>query len=323
MRPPVRRGFTLVELLVVIAIIAILIGLLLPAVQKVREAASRAKCQNSLKQMGLACHNHASAYGYFPTTGFCWNSARGIDTASSQERWGWTYQILPYIEQDVLYSLPNDFNNNVLISGTIVKDFQCPSRRNSVKYQRYPIDNGTNGWGLRRSDFRGALDYAINCGNPYQGGQLAPGFAEFPDCVTAPTKLKPANVIDGTSNTLAIAEKWVKPTHYRGAPTSDSMWVEQWGWAIGRDREIARFGSQLPIADLDPRAGTNTGVAGMDWSNPWDKLLWFGSAHPAGFNAAMADGSVRSVSYNRLDLTTWRYILGRQDGEIVNFSAIE
>src|SRR5437762_2822289 len=100
---PLRKGFTLIELLVVIAIIAILIGLLLPAVQQVREAASRAQCQNNLKQIGLALHNHASAYKYFPTSG-AQSAAFGV-TGVGFETMGWGYQILPFIEQNNLYKV--------------------------------------------------------------------------------------------------------------------------------------------------------------------------------------------------------------------------
>src|SRR5262245_20055901 len=94
-----RGGFTLIELRVVIAIIAILIGLLLPAVQKVREAAARLKCQNNLKQIALGCHNYHDAYGYWPYAG------DGKPTAATSTQLSWHVYILPYIEQDNLYKM--------------------------------------------------------------------------------------------------------------------------------------------------------------------------------------------------------------------------
>src|SRR5215218_10184819 len=111
-----RRGFTLIELLVVIAIIAILIGLLLPAVQKVRQAAARMSSQNNLKQIGIAFHTQNDSKGYIPFNGTwgTWGSPTVNDSGS------WAYQSLPYIEQDNLYRTPN--------TQTPVKTYLCPGR---------------------------------------------------------------------------------------------------------------------------------------------------------------------------------------------------
>ena len=123
-----RRAFTLIELLVVIAIIAILVGLLLPSMQKVREAANRTKCQNNLKQIGLAIHNYESANHVLPP-GYIATSAYVDGSTDTSPGWAWGTYILPYLEQNSLY-LEFDLNQPVQNSatiGTLVTAFVCPS----------------------------------------------------------------------------------------------------------------------------------------------------------------------------------------------------
>src|SRR5438874_9746936 len=128
--PPDRRrsAFTLIELLVVIAIIAVLIGLLLPAVQKVREAASRTKCQNNLKQMGIALHAYHDARNRLPPGGDNQAAASAACTgtqACRDNEWSWMYQILPFVEQQAVY----DNTNDTTIRRTVIPIYYCPTRR--------------------------------------------------------------------------------------------------------------------------------------------------------------------------------------------------
>src|SRR5438477_8728397 len=129
-----RSGFTLIELLVVIAIIAVLIGLLLPAVQKVREAAARLQCQNNLKQIGLAFHDHHDALGYFPAGGWQWwtppTYLNGAPAVGDQQAASWAFQILPYLEANNTWKggqATNDPDRVVVAVGTTNPVFFCPS----------------------------------------------------------------------------------------------------------------------------------------------------------------------------------------------------
>src|SRR5947209_414492 len=131
-----RYAFTLVEWLVVIAIIGTLIGLLLPAVQKIREAASRTACLNNLKQLGLAFHHHHDVHGFFPTGGDSWTTPpvynSGVPATGKKQKAGWGFQVLPFIEADNVYKgggAPANLGKILVAIGTPNKTFFCPTRR--------------------------------------------------------------------------------------------------------------------------------------------------------------------------------------------------
>jgi prepilin-type N-terminal cleavage/methylation domain-containing protein len=299
---PRRRGFTLIELLVVIAIIAILIGLLLPAVQKVREAAARTKCQNNLKQMGVACHNFHDANGYFPPGGF---NPWGLEG-------GWAVRILPYVEQQNLANLSPNNADPLRYAGTSPL-YTCPSRRKSgpvaAQGNRYLMDYAaatpaTAGnpndwdqfwygdvWGM------GWVPYTYH-GVIVRGGIGVPGSNGTTGAWTG-GKTTMNSIIDGTSNTLMIGEKRLDKRNY-----ANGDWDDDCGWGDGWDPDVVRYTGQA--TGPNPRQDAAGGVSGYE----------FGSAHPAGINAVMADGSVRLITYS-ISPTTFNSLGTRDGGEVL------
>jgi prepilin-type N-terminal cleavage/methylation domain-containing protein len=210
-----RRAFTLIELLVVIAIIAVLVGLLLPAVQKVREAAARTTCQNNLHQFGVAVHNCADATGKFPY----------IRSGGGQNRHTWAMQLLPYLEQTSIYntfsgpitgvSQTNGFNNlsstNATIEAarqTVVKTFFCPVRRDGTTFS--PLDPGPPPSAVLGM----ASDYAACVGSiGASGSGPSDGIFQMLNSGDHTTSgIKFTDIVDGTSNTMMIGEKHIPLT---------------------------------------------------------------------------------------------------------------
>ncbi len=304
-RPASRRpqgAFTLIELLVVIAIIGILLGLLLPAVQKVREAAGRISCANNLKQFGLAVHNYHGVYQSLPP------ASLGGDGEAS-----WAVVLLPFIEQDNLYRQWNlnlrytYYREPASVVGSQVKIYYCPSRRGppllSVTGDARPP------WG----GYPGALgDYAANGGNstaiwddPRQGdGVLLYADTTFgPNDTVASWRSMTAfkDVTDGLSNTLLIGEKHVLINSFGQEAAGDNSIYN------GDDiRTIVRVaGRQLPGPIDRPLAASPT-----DSYRPDER---FGSYHPGVCQFVLCDGSVRLIA-NAVDLDTLTRLAVRNDG---------
>jgi prepilin-type N-terminal cleavage/methylation domain-containing protein len=300
-----RTAFTLIELLVVIAIIGILIGLLLPAVQKVREAANRMKCQNNLKQLGIACHNYHSVMGVLP---------EGIANGS----WGhgtWLILVLPYLEQASLARKYVDYGNpsgkvyydaaNLPVTKTHLPILTCPSDVPAVSsetwsgtsYHNYLVNFGNTAVGESTND------YLVQ---NYNGVVFAG--APFTVAIGQPL----TSITDGTSNTLLAAE--VIQGH-----KNDLRGLSWWGSGAGfmtylgpNDTNPDVLWSDLSWCNPNPpNPPCTTYQGGTNW-----RTYAARSRHPGGVSVALCDGSTRFVA-NSVDRTIWRALGTSQGGEVI------
>jgi prepilin-type N-terminal cleavage/methylation domain-containing protein/prepilin-type processing-associated H-X9-DG protein len=326
-----RHGFTLIELLVVIAIIAVLVGLLVPAVQKVRDAANRMSCSNNLKQIGLALHNHHDSKGTFPPGGMQ-TGANGTPCYTN-----WAIELLAFIEQDGLYKLYdqkvfNDHANNRVVNQSRVKTYECASDSLAGKLERpasgqrtydymhgsYRGVSGRSGaigrafWDTFESQFwppayrmdpawRGLLH---GTAAPYNGIAQQNGLGQFGATVAqmgGPETI--SSVTDGTSNTLAVGECTFINTTNRAT---------FWSYTYASYNQSSVTPESRILTNDYAKCARAPGQGG---DNPCKRA--FGSNHANGSNFSMADGSVRFVN-NAVNIIMLSGMATISGGEVTN-----
>jgi prepilin-type N-terminal cleavage/methylation domain-containing protein/prepilin-type processing-associated H-X9-DG protein len=295
-----KRAFTLIELLVVIAIIAVLVGLLLPAVQKVREAANLISCKNNLKQIGLAMHAYHDSRGRFPVGYLDPTPWPQLDNGPG---WGWAAFLLPYLEEGNLYNQIN-FNVDVgdpsmaTVRTTPLKIFKCPSDTDVGVFTL--TDGGSNSWQIAYGNYvacNGNDGVDCFCSPPHTGSFLR-----------AVKGFKIVDISDGLSNTLFVCDR----SHF----LSYSSWV---GCPTGAINPFllspGNFGAETTLVMC------HSGMTGPNAPGVFDADSTR-SPHVGGVPYLFGDGSVHFIS-NAVDIPTWFGMATRAGGEIISSAEIQ
>ncbi len=306
-----RRAFTLIELLVVIAIIGVLIALLLPAVQRVREAANRVVCQNNLKQMGLALHMYHDNIGFFPP-GYIWHPEmpgadpttcpnQAGDSTDTAPGWGWAALLLPYLEQDNLrgqidLNVPVEATRFDSVRTTVLPIFVCPTDQSTGVYTMIS-DLGTPMGNAATNSYAACYGTGTRITQePDRGNGL----------FFRNSRIRLADIADGSSNTLAIGERAARLTRtpWCGAPCEGTLHLTP-----GAPTD------SMAVADspCQPLAQTGSHTLNDRSSDPDN----FFTPHPATGQFLYADGSVHSLA-THIDLTVLQALSTRSGGEVVN-----
>jgi prepilin-type N-terminal cleavage/methylation domain-containing protein/prepilin-type processing-associated H-X9-DG protein len=303
MRPDNQpRGFTLIELLVVIAIIAVLIGLLVPAVQKVREAGNRTSCQNNLHQLGVALHHYHDSQHSFPPGYRCQPQANPDVTAPG---WGWAALLLPYVEGDNLakqihFDLPVEHADNLAPRTTVVNLFVCPSDRSTGVFTIY--DSGRNALAQAASN-----SYAACHGvGPDLDEELDDGNGLF----FRNSRIRMTDITDGTSHTIAIGER------------ASLMTQTPWAGAVSLGTTRITPGAPTTNPDAVEEAATQVlvHVAVHTINDPNTDPEDFFTPHTGAAMFLFADGSVRPVR-TEISLSILQALATRSGGEPIDDNA--